>query len=65
MKKLRYLKRDGNYGEIEYDENAPCISCGKPVINASVGGTSVCPKCDGGEIYTGTINVKEIKSPKN
>jgi len=33
---------------MEYDENAPCISCGLPVISASMGGTAVCSWCDSG-----------------
>lgn len=32
--------------DVEYDENAPCISCGEPVISASMGGTIICPSCD-------------------
>lgn len=33
---------------IEYDPEAPCIGCGLPVVEASVGGTAVCPWCDMG-----------------
>jgi len=43
MKTVRYGER-----VIEYDENAPCIICGEPVISASSAGTSVCPWCDCG-----------------
>ena len=35
--------------EVEYDENAPCLICGEPVISASMGGTSICPSCDLGK----------------
>jgi len=31
---------------VEYDSNAPCRICGLPVIEASMGGTDVCPWCD-------------------
>lgn len=31
---------------IEYDEEAPCVSCGEPVLAASMGGTALCPSCD-------------------
>lgn len=34
--------------KIEYDADAPCISCGLPVIEASMGGTVLCPWCDVG-----------------
>ena len=35
--------------EIEYDENAPCLCCGEPVIGASMGGTAICGSCDLGK----------------
>ncbi len=44
MKKVTYGDR-----EVEYDELAPCISCGEPVHNASMGGTVLCPSCDLGK----------------
>jgi uncharacterized Zn finger protein (UPF0148 family) len=34
---------------VEYDEEAPCRICGKPVVEASMGGTDVCPWCDSGK----------------
>jgi hypothetical protein len=41
--------------EIPYDENAPCLVCGEPVIGASMGGTSICGSCDCGKCrYCGT-----------
>ena len=61
MKTLKYLKEDSTYGEIEYDENAPCVGCGKPVLNASCGGIDICPACDGGEIWNGSIYVRDIR----
>jgi len=33
-----------------YDPNAPCRICGFPVIEASIGGTDVCPWCDMGSL---------------
>jgi len=39
MKKATY----GSKRTIEYDENAPCILCGKPVA-----GPTICPWCDSG-----------------
>ncbi len=38
----------------EYDENAPCIICGLPVVEASMGGTVICPWCDCGNYRNGT-----------
>lgn len=48
MKTAKYPLRDGTTLEVEYDENAPCIVCGEPVIAASMGGTVICPWCDCG-----------------
>lgn len=39
---------DGSTINVEYDEKAPCVCCGEPVIEASVGGTVLCPWCDMG-----------------
>ena len=49
MKKVKYNTVDGGVVEIEYDETAPCIVCGFPVISASMGGTKLCPWCDMGD----------------
>jgi hypothetical protein len=49
MKTLTYNLIGGGTKTIEYDENAPCIICGEPVITASVGGTVICPSCDLGK----------------
>jgi len=48
MKTAVYQKIGGGELKIEYDENAPCIICGEPVIEASMGGTAICPWCDCG-----------------
>lgn len=48
MKTATYNKMGGGKFSVEYDENAPCIICGEPVVEASVGGTAVCPWCDCG-----------------
>ncbi|KKN19278.1 hypothetical protein LCGC14_0947430 [marine sediment metagenome] len=48
MKTAKYNKVGGGILEIEYDEDAPCIVCGEPVVEASMGGTVVCPRCDCG-----------------
>jgi hypothetical protein len=46
MKTATYHGLDGKDFTVEYDENAPCIMCGLPVVEASMGGTVVCPWCD-------------------
>tara|TARA_Y100000034_G_C6891777_1_gene410368 strand:+ start:680 stop:988 length:309 start_codon:yes stop_codon:yes gene_type:complete len=38
----------GERTEVVYDADAPCRICGEPVIEASMGGTNVCPWCDCG-----------------
>ena len=43
-----YHANDGKEIRIPYDENAPCIVCGEPVIGASMGGTAICGACDCG-----------------
>lgn len=48
MKTATYNKTGGGTFEVEYDENAPCIVCGEPVVEASMGGTVICPWCDCG-----------------
>lgn len=49
MKTATYTLLDGSKLAIEYDETAPCRICGYPVIDASMGGTDVCPWCDMGK----------------
>jgi uncharacterized Zn finger protein (UPF0148 family) len=48
VKTATYTLLDGQKVEVSYDENAPCRICGLPVVEASVGGTDVCPWCDRG-----------------
>ena len=54
MKTAEYIGLDGKKFKVEYDENASCISCGLTVIEASMGGTVLCPWCDCGEFRDGT-----------
>ena len=46
MKITHYYNKEGIKMEISYDEMHPCLSCGEPVHNASMGGTVICPSCD-------------------
>lgn len=48
MKTATYTGLDGKQFDVEYDETAPCRICGYPVMDASMGGTNVCPWCDCG-----------------
>lgn len=48
MKTVTYPLTDGTTHTVEYDENAPCWMCGEPVVEASMGGTVICPWCDCG-----------------
>ena len=44
--------------EIPYDPKAPCLICGEPVREASMGGTAICPSCDMGHCrYCGITTV--------
>jgi len=53
MKTVTYpLMGDKKY-TITYDETLPCIVCGNPVINASMGGPRVCPSCNIGRSRDG------------
>lgn len=49
MKTVTYHLTNGETKTIEYDETLPCIVCGEPVGDASMGGTLVCPACDCGK----------------
>jgi len=53
MKTATYRGLDGKDFTVEYDETAPCIACGLPVVDASMGGTSLCPWCDCGQYRDG------------
>ncbi len=48
MKTVTYTLVDGSTRTVEYDETLPCIVCGEPVGEASMGGTLICPDCDCG-----------------
>lgn len=54
MKTATYRGQDGKELKVEYDPDAPCVSCGLPVMEASMGGTAVCPSCDCGVYRDGT-----------
>jgi len=65
MKKAKYRLIDGGFWEVEYDENAPCRVCGLPVIEASMGGTDVCPWCDCGVFRNGDkFSFQELMDPE-
>jgi hypothetical protein len=44
-----YRSPGGEPFTVEYDETAPCVQCGLPVVTVSMGGTAVCPWCDLGQ----------------
>lgn len=48
FRKTPGYKLNGQRLRIEYDSEQPCIVCGLPVEEASVGGTMICPMCDMG-----------------
>lgn len=54
MKTVTYTLINGKMLDVEYDETLPCVSCGLPVTEASMGGTSLCPWCDMGVHRNGT-----------
>ena len=47
LKKMTYNTDKGPL-EITYDSEDPCVCCELPVVEASMGGTSICPWCDMG-----------------
>ena len=49
MKTVTYTLINGTKKIVEYDEKAPCIVCGEPVVEASMSGTVICPWCDMGK----------------
>jgi len=57
VKSATYTMLNGEPLTVEYDEQAPCRLCGEPVLEASVGGTDVCPWCDCGVNRDGTIRI--------
>lgn len=48
LAKATYRLVGGGDLEVEYDRDVPCRICEQPVLDASVGGTDVCPWCDMG-----------------
>ena len=62
MKVATYTNTKGIKFDVQYDENAPCRICGYPVIDASMGGTDVCPFCDAGieRPYNPKIELQQI-----
>jgi len=61
MKTATYTDLDGEKRKIEYDEKAPCLICSEPVIEASMGGTSICPWCDMGKCRYCGITIWVVK----
>jgi len=65
MKKVKYHLIDGGFWEVEYDETAPCRVCGLPVVDASMGGTDICPWCDCGVFRNGDkFTLQEMLDPE-
>jgi len=60
-KTATYRGSDGQDFTVEYDENAPCIICGEPVMEASMGGTSICPSCDIGQCRYCGVRIMVLK----
>ncbi len=54
MRTATYKGRDGKEFTVEYDPAALCISCGQPVISASMAGTAICSWCDCGQYRDGS-----------
>lgn len=54
LRTARYTNFEGEEFQVVYDADAPCASCGLPVVSASVGGTAICPWCDCGNKRDGT-----------
>ncbi len=56
MKQATYRLVGGGEVTVDYDPEAPCRICGEPVVDASMGGTDVCPWCDIGQCrYCGIV----------
>lgn len=56
-----YFQRMDEKAEIEYDDEAPCITCGELVVSASMGGTVICPWCDTGHCRYCGIRIMVFK----
>ena len=71
-KTATYRLVDGSDIHVTYDPEAPCIACGLPVFEASVGGTMLCPWCDMGvtrdgrrqDLYPRAATVEETRAGK-
>jgi hypothetical protein len=63
MKTATYTGMDGAPIVVEYDEMAPCVYCGEPVISASTSGTNVCPACDCGKCRYCLVDLITVSSP--
>ena len=63
MKTATYTMIDGSKKSFEYDEEAPCKICDLPVVEASMGGTTICPWCDCG-IYRDGVKWESMNSEK-
>jgi hypothetical protein len=61
MKTAIYRGMEGKEVKIPYDENAPCLICGEPVIGASMGGTNICGACDCGRCRYCGVDVFVLK----
>lgn len=65
MKTATYHLLNGEMKEVHYDPNGTCTICDLPIIEASMGGTTICPWCDCGMYRDGTrwqtINEKTIR----
>lgn len=54
MKIATYETLDGDKLHVTYDPSSTCAICGEPIVEASVGGTAICPWCDMGVNRDGT-----------
>lgn len=54
LKTAKYTGVDGKEFSVTYDPQASCLSCGQPVISASMGGTAICSWCDCGKYRDGS-----------
>ena len=63
MKTATYTMIDGSKKSFEYDEEAPCKICDLPVVEASMGGTTICPWCDCG-VYRDGVRWESMDSEK-
>lgn len=62
VRSATYTGLDGQKFTVEYDALAPCVGCGLPVVEASMGGTALCPWCDTGYNRNGDRIVQARKA---